>query len=257
LLPTTACILQDKAGLSKTCGALDFNLGCSGYIYGLGLAKGLVESNQAKNVLLITAETYSKFIHHKDKSNKTLFGDASTVTLVSSIPNKNHICAKIEDFVYGTDGSGFKNLIVKNSGLRNKNDESYDEYDNDGNFIKNDNNLYMDGRAIFNFTAFEIPLLVGKTLQKNMLDIQNVDLFIFHQANAFMLDFVRNRCNISKEKFYVSLEDVGNTVSSTIPIALKRAYNEQLINGDKNVLLAGFGVGLSMGSVIIKCFPNE
>jgi 3-oxoacyl-[acyl-carrier-protein] synthase-3 len=258
LLPTTACILQNKANLPKTCGALDFNLGCSGYIYGLGLAKGLIESQQAKNVLLVTAETYSKYIHSKDKSNRTLFGDAATVTLITFIPNKQYYYAQIGNFKYGTDGSRFDCLIVRNSGLRGKNATATDEYDTDGNFIKNDNNLYMDGKAIFDFTAFEIPLLVNQTLQENMIDFQNIDLFIFHQANAFMLDFVRNRCKIPKEKFYISIEDIGNTVSSTIPIALKRAYSEKVINENtRNVLLVGFGVGLSMGAALIKFNKEE
>jgi 3-oxoacyl-[acyl-carrier-protein] synthase-3 len=253
LLPTTACIIQDKAGLPKTCGSLDFNLGCSGYIYGLGLAKGLIESKQAKNVLLVTAETYSKYIHPKDKSNKTIFGDAATATLITSIPDKNQFNAQIEEFVYGTDGKGYENLIVKNSALRNKNTISYDEYDTDNIFIKNDNYLYMDGKAIFDFTAFEIPLLINQILQKNTLNISDIDLFIFHQANAYILNFVRNRCKIPEEKFYISIKDVGNTVSSTIPIALKRAIEEKILDKKgQNILLSGFGVGLSMGGVIIK-----
>ena len=253
LLPTTACILQDKANLSKSCGALDFNLGCSGYVYGLGLAKGLVESGQAKNVLLVTSETYSKFIHSKDKSNKTLFGDASSVTLVTSQPNANYFCAQIGHFVYGTDGSGYEYLIVRNGRMKGCKSERKDQYDEDGNFIKNDDNLYMDGKAIFNFTAYEIPPLIDKVLEKNRLTSDDISLFVFHQANAYMLDFVRNRCKIPKEKFYISIHDVGNTVSSTIPIALKRAIEDKTLNSYiQNILLCGFGVGLSMGAVIIN-----
>ena len=253
-LPTTACILQDKANLPKTCGALDFNLGCSGYIYGLGLSKGLVDSGQAKNILLVTSETYSKFINSKDKSNKTLFGDAATVSLITSIPNREYFSAEIGDFVYGTDGSGFGNLIVKNGRMKSVDSSSaFDQYDENGIFVRNDDYLYMDGKAIFNFTAFEVPPLVDNVLSKNKCEIHNINLFIFHQANAYMLDFVRNRCKIPREKFYVSMEDVGNTVSSTIPIALKRAFDRGVLkNEQQNIVLAGFGVGLSMGAVVIK-----
>ena len=253
LLPTTACILQDKANLPKSCGALDFNLGCSGYIYGLGLAKGLVESGQAKNILLVTSETYSKFIHSKDKSNKTLFGDASSVTLVTSQPDENYFCAQIKHFAYGTDGSGYEHLIVRNGRMKGSKSEGKDQFDEEGYFVRNDDNLYMDGKAIFNFTAFEIPPLVDKVIKINNLSPGDIDLFVFHQANAYMLDFVRNRCKIPKEKFYISMQDIGNTVSSTIPIAIKRAIEDKTLNSStQHILLAGFGVGLSMGAVILE-----
>ena len=255
LLPTTACILQNKANLPKSCGALDFNLGCSGYIYGLGLAKGLVETGQAKNVLLVTSETYSKFIHYKDKSNKTLFGDASAVTFITSQPDENYFYAKIGDFVYSTDGSGYESLIVRNGRMKGSKLEAQDQLDENGNFVKNDDFLYMDGQAIFNFTAFEIPPLINKAVDRNSLKSDDIDLFIFHQANVYMLDFVRNRCKIPAEKFYISMQDVGNTVSSTIPIALKRSIDDKTLNfNTRNILLAGFGVGLSMGAVVLRYF---
>lgn len=252
LLPTTACIIQDKAGLPKSCGALDFNLGCSGYIYGLGLAKGLVESGQAKNVLLITAETYSKLINEKDKSNKTIFGDAATVSLITSEPNEISFKASLHKFVYGTDGSGYEHLIVRNSGMRSHNEQSEDEFSETGVFVKNDNFLYMNGKEIFQFTAFEIPKLIKKVLEENFIELDNIDMFVFHQANEFMLDFIRKRCLIPEEKFFISIKDVGNTVSSTIPIALRRAIKQNKIKANDKVILAGFGVGLSMGAAMIK-----
>ena len=252
LLPTTACIMQEKVGLEKTCGALDFNLGCSGYIYGLGLAKGLVETGQAKNVLLVTAETYSKYIHKKDKSNRTIFGDGAAATLITSEPNKEHFTASIGNFAYGTDGGGFEKLIVKNSGIHHQCNKSVDSLDEEGNFVSNDDFLFMDGKAIFNFTAFEVPPLIDRILKSNGVTLENVSIYIFHQANEYMLDFVRKRCQIPKENFYISLSDTGNTVSSTIPIALRRYLDEKnAVIGDK-ILLAGFGVGLSLGGVILE-----
>ena len=251
LLPTTACILQDKLGLRKTCGALDFNLGCSGFIYGLGLAKGLIESGQADNVLLITSETYSKFINFRDKSNRTIFGDAAAAALISASPINEKVNLFIGSFAYGTDGSRFDKLIVKNSGIRHQCVPSQDRNDPDGNFLSNDDYLFMDGKEIFNFTAFEVPVLVKSTLENNDLLPENISMYIFHQANEFMLDFVRKRCQIPGEKFYISLKDVGNTVSSTIPIALKRYLSERETRKGDKILLAGFGVGLSMGGVVV------
>ena len=252
LLPTTACILQDKVGLPKTAGALDFNLGCSGYIYGLGLARGLVETGQAKNVLLVTSETYSKLINQKDKSNKTIFGDGATVSLISSEPRPEDFKAAIGNFIYGTDGNGAAHLIVKNSGIRRSAEISEDVLNADGDYQSNDDFLYMNGKEIFEFTAFQIPPLIDRLLAQNSVSIDDVDMFVFHQANEFMLNFIRKRCKIPEDKFYVSMKDVGNTVSSTIPIALQRAIKEGKIKSGDRVVLAGFGVGLSMGATIIN-----
>jgi len=243
-LPTTACIIQNKLGIPTTAGALDFNLGCSGYVYGLAIAKGLIASNIAKNILLITSETYSKFIHPKDKSNKTIFGDAASATLISI-----EGFADILDFELGTDGSGAENLIVRNGAVKNPSLSGVDTIDEFGN-IRNDNNLFMNGSEIFNFTSNSIPPLINKILNKHSLNLDNIDLFVFHQANKFLLNHLRKKLGTPEEKFYIYLENCGNTVSSTIPIALKEAINENKIKG--NILLAGFGVGYSWGSCIIK-----
>ena len=242
-LPTTACVLQDKLKLNTTVGALDFNLGCSGYVYGLGLAKGLIASGLAKNVLLITSETYSKFIHPKDKSNRTIFGDAAAATLVSAEGGM----FEIGDFIFGTDGSGAENLIVKNGGLRfpvQNNEDIIDEFGN----VRNDNNLYMNGSEIFNFTSEAVPKLTKTILEKIRLEVVDIDLFIFHQANRYMLSHLRKKIGISEDKFYISMEHCGNTVSSTIPIAIYEAIKENRFENCKNILLSGFGVGYSWAS---------
>lgn len=246
-LPTTACLVQEKLGLNTSVGALDINLGCSGYVYGLGLAKGLIVSGQAKNVLLITSETYSKFIHPKDKSNKTIFGDAAAASLISVEDG----FAEILNFDYGTDGKGAENLIVKNGGLRNfknQTNETIDEFDN----YHSDDNLYMNGAEIFIFTLKAVPQLISNTLEKNTLEKNQVDLFILHQANKFMLDNLKKKIKIEDEKFYIHMENCGNTVSSTIPIALYHAQKENKIKPNTNVLLAGFGVGYSWAGTILK-----
>lgn len=239
-LPTTACIIQDKLGLKTSVGALDFNLGCSGFVYGLSLAKGLIAGGMAKNVLLITSETYSKFIHPEDKSNKTIFGDAAAATLISVIDG----IFEIGDFIFGTDGSGAENLIVKNGGMRNRIQENEDVKDEFGN-IRNDNNLYMNGTEIFNFTSESIPKLTDAILQKTNLKLENIDLFIFHQANKYMLNHLRKKIGIDQEKFFIAMEHCGNTVSSTIPIAIYEALQQDKFSGKKNIILEGFGVGYS------------
>lgn len=244
-LPTTACILQNQLGLNTSIGALDFNLGCSGYVYGLSLAKGLIMSNSAKNILLITSETYSKFINPKDKSNRTIFGDAASATLISAESG----FAEIGNFSFGTDGSGADFLIVKNGGIRNREMVGENVFE-DEIYVRNDNNLFMDGKAIFNFSAQAVPILVDNTLKRNNYEIEDIDLFVFHQANRYMLNFIRKKINIPENKFYLYLEKCGNTVSSTIPIALYNANIDSRLKG--NILLAGFGVGLSWAGVIIN-----
>jgi 3-oxoacyl-[acyl-carrier-protein] synthase-3 len=245
-LPTTACLLQDRLGLSTSCGALDFNLGCSGYVYGLAIAKGLIETGVATNLLLITAETYSKFINEKDKKNRTIFGDAAAATLISKGEE-----AVIQNFIVGTDGRGAKNLIVKTGGLRNRITGSEIRKDEFNNSFSDDN-LYMNGQEIFIFTLKAIPKLIKSTLEKHQLKKEDIDLFIFHQANQFMLEHLRKKLKIDKNKFFIFIKNCGNTVSSTIPIALREALNQNKIKKGDKVLLAGFGVGYSWGATIIQ-----
>ena len=252
MLPSTACILQHRLGLSKHCGAFDYNLGCSGYVYGLGIAKGFILSGQAKNVLLLTAETYTKYISDQDKGNKTIFGDGATATLITANVIDGSLNLEIGNFVYGTDGSGAESLIVKNGASRHPVKDGTDEFDEDGNFVRNDDHIYMDGKAIFNFTAFEVPKLVKETLNVNQTKKEEIDLFVFHQANAYMLDTVRKRCGIDVEKFFVDIKNVGNTVSNSIPIALVKAKEQCRLENVRSILISGFGVGLSMAAVILN-----
>jgi len=243
-LPSTACIVQDRLGIPKTCGAFDFNLGCSGYEYGLATAKGYIATGIAKNVLLITAEAYNKHIHPRDKGNRTIFGDAATATLISSDG-----FAEIGDFVLGTDGSGAENLIVKTGGSAFPEKAGDLTFDENGNPRSSDF-LYMNGAEIFNFTLRVVPKMVRQTLEKNGLSNDDIDLYIFHQANSFMLKHLRKKLKIAEEKFYIHMSEIGNTVSSTIPIALKDAKDADLLKG--NILIAGFGVGLSWGACTLR-----
>lgn len=243
-LPPTACIVQNALDIPKTCGAFDFNLGCSGYEYGLATAKGYISAGIATNVLLITAEAYNKHIHPRDKGNRTIFGDAATATLISTDG-----FAEIGDFVLGTDGSGAENLIVKTGGMAYPNRANDLQFDENGNPRSSDF-LYMNGSEIFSFTIRVVPKMVRQTLEKNDLGMEDIDLFVFHQANNFMLSHLRKKLKIDENRFFINMSEIGNTVSSTIPIALKDAQSAGRLNG--NILIAGFGVGLSWGACTLK-----
>jgi 3-oxoacyl-[acyl-carrier-protein] synthase-3 len=244
-LPSSACILQNRLGLSKNCGAFDFNLGCSGYEYGLAIAKGLIVANVAKNILVLTAETYTKYLHEQDKGNRTIFGDGASATLVST-----EGFAEIGEVVVGTDGSGAENLIVRSLGARHKLPLMDEHIDEEGTMVSGDH-LYMHGGNVFNFTADVVPPMVEELLEKSHLKQEDVNLWVFHQANKYMINYLRKLLDIDKDKFYIYMQTVGNTVSSTIPIALCEARKEDRLHG--NILLAGFGVGLSWGGVMLHC----
>lgn len=245
-LPSTACILQDRLGIPTSAGAFDYNLGCSGCIYGMAMAKGLIAAGIAKNVLLLTAETYSKYLHPEDKSNRSIFGDGAAACLIS----KDGF-VKIGDFVLGTDGSGANQLIVKTGASRQKSVTGYSVEDEEGHILYDDY-LYMNGGNIFNFTLNVVPSLIHMVLEKNKIEKDEIDYFVFHQANKFMLNSIRKLAKLPKEKFYINLEDTGNTVSSTIMIGLFDCLNRRLINSGDKVMVAGFGVGLSYGGCILE-----
>lgn len=240
-LPTTACVLQARLGIPSSAGALDINLGCSGFVYGLGLAKGLIESGQAKNVLFITAETYSKYLEPTDKGVRTIFGDAGAAALISAsrdetegifIPN------------YGSDGSGMENLIVSAGGMRHPLSDSATA---DSSPV-----LRMNGPEVFSFSLARVPPSIANALANSGLSMAEIDLFVFHQANSFMLSHLQKKCGIPGEKFFVSFSDIGNTVSCTIPIALKRAEASGALKKGMFVLLSGFGVGYSWASCVVR-----
>lgn len=243
-LPSTACIIQDRLGIPTSAGALDFDLGCSGYEYGLALAKGLIIGGMAKNILLLTAETYNKYIHPSDHGNRSIFGDGAAATLVS-IEGKY----KIGEFVFGTDGRGANNLIVR-TGCARQPEKTGEVASDEGGYVNAPDYLYMNGSEIINFTLDVVPNMVKDLYVKNEITEEDIDQFIFHQANRFMLNTIRKICLFPKEKFYIDLERTGNTVSSTIPIALKDFISK---GGEANtIMLAGFGVGLSWAGCIIS-----
>lgn len=246
-LPSTACILQHRLGIPTSAGAFDYNLGCSGCIYGMATAKGLIVAGLAKNVLLLTAETYTKYIHPQDKSNRSIFGDGAAACLISN--NKGF--AEIGDFIFGTDGSGAENLMVKSCGARMRTASGIESIDDDGH-VRRDDYLYMNGSAIFNFTLETVPTLMKDLLSKCRLQRSELDYYIFHQANKYMLSTIRKVCGIEKDRFYIDLEHTGNTVSPTILIGIKDCLDGGIIHSGMKVMACGFGVGLSYAATILS-----
>jgi 3-oxoacyl-[acyl-carrier-protein] synthase-3 len=248
LLPTTACILQHRLKLSTNCGALDFNLGCSGYVYGLALAQSLIRAGLATNVLFLAADTYTRHIHPADKSVRTIFGDAGTATLISA-QSKN----RIHSFILRTDGRGAEQLIIRNGGARHPYAMESDMPAGDTSDNVHDPNwLYMNGPEIFNFTIQAVPSLVNDVLAKAGLALEEIDCFVFHQANAFMMEHLRKKMRIPRERFEICLEHCGNTVSASIPIALDAAISAGRIKPGMKIMLAGYGVGLSWSGCILE-----
>jgi 3-oxoacyl-[acyl-carrier-protein] synthase-3 len=246
-LPTTACLVQQRLGLPTSCGALDFNLGCSGYVYGLSLAKGLIETGQADNVLLITAETYSKFLHPKDKGVRTIFGDGAAVTLVQAIDGP---APWLGPFVFGTDGRGARNLIVQAGGKRLANGSNQERRPDSDPKSPGPEHLFMNGPEIFAFTLRAVPPLVREVLERANLTADEVDHFLLHQANSFMLDALRVKLGLPDSKVGFHLKDVGNTVSATIPMTLELLQRQETLRQGSRVLLVGFGVGYSWAGCV-------
>ena len=236
-LPTTACMMQQRLGLRTDCGALDFNLGCSAYAYGLGLADGLIQSGVAKRVLFITGETYTKYIDSADRSLRTIFGDGATATLIDAKEEQS-----IQGIKFGTDGDGANMLLLTQSGIRPCiPPRGRHRWKSD---------LYMDGPGLISFTMDAIPQLVDDILASAGVQKDEIDQFLLHQATRKMLDELRKRLNVDEAQVPIEMELVGNTVSSTIPILIEQMRREDRIDPNKKHLIVGFGVGLSWAGCV-------
>jgi 3-oxoacyl-[acyl-carrier-protein] synthase-3 len=248
-LPASACVLQDRLRLPTSCGSFDISLGCSGYVYGLGVAKGLIETGQAQNVLFLTGDTLSKFMNPRDLSVRSLCGDAGTATFVTAHDARGMLGGP---FAYGTDGSGAKHLMVPTGGLRERFDANAPtETDSSGN-ERTKNDFYMNGPEIFAFSLRRVPPMVDNVLAKAGLRREDVDLFVMHQASGYMLSHLRGKMGVASERFVIDMADCGNTASSSIPIALRRALERGALRPGMNVMLVGFGVGYSWGATLVR-----
>ena len=249
IMPPNSCILHKMLALPERVFAFDFNLACSGYIYGLALAQGLIFSRIAKTILLINADTYSKYIHKQDRSARVLFGDGAAVSLLTLSDSTQGII----DVQCATSGKGYDKFIIPAGGCRTpkSKDTSLPHTDDSGN-VRTLENIHMDGMGILAFVNSKVSQHIRNTLTHNKLTIDDIDLFIFHQASKVVLDSLTRILKIEPEKVFRNLHEVGNTVSASIPIALKDALDRGQISRGDTVLASGFGVGLSWGTAIIE-----
>lgn len=242
-LPSSSCLVQARAGLPKTCGCFDINLACSGYVYGLLVAHGLINGGGAKRVLLVNSDTYTHYIHPKDAVCRPLFGDGAAATLLAADST-----TKLSGFVFGSDGSQAMRMHLPAGGEKMRHfrgDAHVSGNPTDPEFIR------MDGPEIYNFTLNTVPAAVKECMGKAGLAAEQIDFFVFHQANAFMLESLRRKMGIPKEKFPVELADTGNLVSASIPVVLERMRADGRIKPGTVTLLCGFGVGLSWGACVV------
>lgn len=230
-LPNTSGIVQHKLKMPNIA-SFDVNLGCSGFVYALAIAKSMMHTLNLKNALVVTADRYSKIMDPQDKNTISIFGDASTAVWLEKDATNDLL-----EFELGTDGSGFESLILPN----NLPEQS----------IESDVYLSMKGREIFNFMMKRIPVSVRGCLSNNRINIEEIDYFLFHQASLFLLKSLGEVLHIPESKLFMYFRHLGNTVSSTIPIALKELIKSKDLT-NKNVLLSGFGVGLSWATCIIR-----
>ena len=224
-LPSISCIIQHKLKLKTDVLAFDINMGCSGFVYALNVAKSLISQKNFSNGLIVCADVYTKYIEKNNSACRPIFSDASSAVIVGACKSLS-----IKEFDYGTDGSGAFDLYLK----------------------ENSNDIYMNGSKVALFTIKRVPLSIKNLLNKSKMKIKNIDKFIFHQASKFVLNQIYRVLKIDKSKSYENYQKYGNTVSSSIPIALKEASKKKLIKNNDNIILSGFGVGLSWSSVLIK-----
>lgn len=250
--PTTACIMQHNLGLNNGIGAIDILHGCTGWIYGLSLAKALVQSQQASTVLLVTADVPTKVIHPLDVDIRAIFSDGAAATLISDTPLKDGLNASVNNFVLGTDGSGEKSLWVERSATREPADIEWLTPHKHLPTKLVGGRLRMSSPKIFLFALRKVPTLIDQVLKKHGLEREDIDFFILHQANGTMLDFLRKRMKIPQEKFIISIENTGNTVSASIPLAMKKCIEENAFKKGNTILVAGFGIGYSWGATILN-----
>ena len=239
-LPTTSCLIQDRLGLRTDIGAFDFNLGCSGYVYGLSMAEGLIQSGAAKRILFLTAETYSKYIDRTDRSLRTIFSDAAAATLIESSDEKS-----VGAFQFGTDGSGGDTLLVAKGGMRPIEDAIKPRHRH-----RWPSALYMDGPSLISFPVGAVPGVIDEILKKAELKKDDIELFLMHQATRKMLNLLQERLELDGEQLPIRLENCGNTVSSTIPILIDDMRKEKKIKKDAHQIMIGFGVGWSWAGCV-------
>ena len=238
LIPTTACILQDRLGMDNSCAAFDLNLGCSQFVYALATARAWIEGGLAGKALVLCADTPQKILDPSDRATVCVFGDGAAACAVSKTD-----AAAFSDFSFGTDGSGYDGIIWPNSAMRKSGGGAVGQ-------------MAMDGFKIFAFAYRRATESVSGILKKNGMSVSDIDLFVFHQAGEMIVKSCAERLKIPPEKVYYKMHDIGNCGGSSVPIALADAAISGRLKSGMKVLVCAFGVGLSWGSAILEWGAN-
>lgn len=248
ILPVTATILQDKLGLPKSCIAFDVPLGCSGYVYGLSITAGMMKASGLTKGLLLCGDTITKYISDTDKSAKPLFGDAASATALEITDDSD-----VMYFDLGSDGAGYKTIVIPDGGTRNPvTKESLEIKKIEEGISRNNCQLVLEGMDVFSFGITTVPKAVTALMEHFSLSTNDVDYFVFHQANLMMNKMIAKKLKLSSDKVPYSLQYFGNTSSATIPLTIVSQLRDTVTNGNKKLVLCGFGVGLSWGTVYVE-----
>ncbi len=252
ILPPNSTVLHGRMGMGQNVMAFDITHACSGYVYGLGISKSLIMGGLAKKVLFVTADTYSSFIDPRDRSTRPIFGDAAAATLITASP-----MATILDLSFYTDGTKFDRFYIEGgASYALKGQKPLSRQKHLTRFKQDEKKISMDGLGVLSFFSKVVPEAVNKILEKNNLSVDEISFFIFHQASKLALDAIQKKLQITSEKMIIDIEDVGNLVSSSIPVAFSRLMQSQKLNQGQYVLLCGFGVGLSWGCTLVQIVEN-
>lgn len=248
VMPSNAFLLHEYLNLDENVLAFDYNLACSGYVYGLAIARALILAGTATKVLLATGDTYSRYINAGDRSARVLFGDGAAVSLITASDTD----AGIRDVMLATSGKNHRKFYIPAGGCRlPKVVDPTIEIDGSGN-VRTPNDIHMDGMAVWSFIQSTVPKQVRSLMERNALSSEDIDLFVFHQASKMTLESLTKALRLNEKKVYLNLSQTGNLVSSSLPIALKNALDEGRIQPGNMILMSGFGVGLSWGSLLMK-----
>jgi 3-oxoacyl-[acyl-carrier-protein] synthase III len=251
LMPSNAFLLHEALGMTHGALAFDYNLACSGYIYGLAIVQGLVEIGLADRVLLVTADTYSKYINERDRSTRCLFGDGAAASLIEVSGAGSP--SRLVDVMLASSGREHRAFYIPAGGCRLPSSErTREETTDDSGNTRSLENIHMNGFAVWRFIATEVPKQIAQLLARNSLGVADVDLYVFHQASKLTLDSLVTALRIPREKVFLNMESIGNTVSASIPIALADAARCGRLQRGQLVLLSGFGVGLSWGTALMR-----
>ena len=250
--PATACVLQHRLGLPLDCAAMDIGLGCSGFVYGLQTAMSMMENSDMEYALLLLGETASKLVHPLDRSIVMMYGDAGAAILLKRDENAKSTT------LLRSDGNRFKAIVLPAGGFRDMNPSADRFLCNDG-IERSLYDIYMEGTSVFSFSITDVPKAITDYLKYTNTTADDYDLFLFHQANQFIIKQLSKKLKLSKEKVPISLDRYGNSGGISIPLTLCANYGDTE-EGVKKTFMAGFGIGLSWGVTsadieLSKVFP--